>query len=110
MPQLSPLLTSDITLGGTPGQIAKIKSSLKTTSPKAMDKTAMSPEAKKLVKQYHNGKEKQKQKSKGGGKQYNNTKETFKGECEGLHGKIYSLATDKWTLTPKPLKPYWITS
>ena len=44
-----------------------------------MDKTAMSPEAKKLVKQYHNGKGKQKQKSKGGGKQYNNTKETFKG-------------------------------
>jgi len=109
MPQLSPLLTSNITLGGTPGQIAKIKSMLKTTSPKAMGKTAMSPEAKKLVKQYHNGKGKQKQKSKDGGKEYNNTKETFQGECEGLHGKIYSFGNrqvDTYTQTTEAILDY----
>ena len=74
-----------------------------------MDKTAMSPEAKKLVKQYHNGKGKQKQKTKGGGKQYNNTKETFKGECEGLHGKIYSFGNrqvDTYTQTTEAILDY----
>ena len=74
-----------------------------------MDKTAMSPEAKKLVKQYHNGKGKQKQKSKGGGKQYNNTKETFKGECEGLHGKIYSFGNrqvDSYIQTTEAILDY----